>query len=903
MKDKKSVIVCSAAIVLMLLKLILYYSMLDVSTGFSAVVAITFVVLCSLFLAFKRKWIFGIVYTVLSILMVIDVNYFAFFNRSLSITQLGAADLLSGVTESIEELFMPSSLLLLVDAIAFIVLPIVMWRINAKKAKEETGADAQGETCADSGQTACASNSKLCAVLNAINGNCIKTRLIALGVTAAMLVGLVAVIPGENSTASSIFSQEYFSYHLRDFTGINTIDTQPNYDGIYEAGGTYEDELGGKDFGVAEGMNLIVIQVEAMQNFVIGREYEGQEITPFINSLLEEDTYYFDRYYQQTGSGNTSDAEFATNNSLFGTRLSYTYQIYQDNYWRGLPVLLKDDGYTTAAFHSYQGDYWNRENAYPNQGFDDFYSETAFDINEILGMGLSDEELFSQSMDIVAEEKEPFYNFFVTLSSHYPFSVPGKGDIKLNKEDEDTLFGKYLEAMNYYDYCLEQLFDRLKKEGLYDNTVVAFYGDHLGMNPKTEDVQKRMTEYLGWNYDYEDAMNIPLVIHVPGSGKHDTISTPGGHTDFLPTICYLMGYDELDTIYFGHNLINVKNNFVPLKSYLPEGSFVYGNKIFKMSKSGVLSDAEIINLDTHEKDTISNLNDLFAWSVQLQDSSEYYLENDILKQVYVENKSLKQIIKDENRSGYYSSIDYQKKIVDVANGFGKTAGLYCLENLESLYRSGERAFEVNLIWTSDRRSLVMHNVDELGRYFDNPSRITSFETLEKELAAGRANLDVTLITGAKLLDWMKKHDDTYMYIHIDTNQVIGKLPDGETEIPIKDFAESIYKNYPELFDRIIFIAKDEASLVEYRDSGLHNVIFMNDGYRTPETVIDMVTKYDIYGATMDIEYIQFLTDIWVFDDVAIYATATDRTKSLMKKVDGVDGVIVINTGITKSDKK
>ena len=66
-------------------------------------------------------------------------------------------------------------------------------------------------------------------------------------------------------------------------------------------------------------MNLIIIQIEAMQNFVVNRTYNGQVITPFINKLIKEDSFYFDSYYQQTGSGNTADAEFATNNSLYGT--------------------------------------------------------------------------------------------------------------------------------------------------------------------------------------------------------------------------------------------------------------------------------------------------------------------------------------------------------------------------------------------------------------------------------------------------------------------------------------------------------------------------------------------------------------------------------------------------------
>lgn len=977
-------------------KLIFYYSLMGVTTGFVPVVLITFLILAALFGIFKRKWIFGIIYTVISILMVIDVNYFSFFNRSLSVTQLGAADLLGGVTESIRELFMPASLLLLVDALLLIVVPIILnegaslpRRLRKRKREDyaetiqaaiqragnsyssseetvdsiiETGETGRTNTAqvsdigpdtpygraktvaevpyhddeemerdgygrADAVKTTAR---KLADILasgdietgKSGTGDGIETakeskkekqaipkmRLISLALAVVFIGAAVLIMPEGNSYAGSVLSQEYFSYHIRDIVGFNQIDMTPDYEGLFEAGGTYEKEINGDDFGVAEDMNLIVIQVEAMQNFVIGRKYNGQEITPFINSLLEEDTYYFDTYYQQTGSGNTSDAEFASNNSLYGTRLSYTYQLYQDNYWRGLPALLKEEGYTTAAYHAYDGDYWNRENIYPNLGFEKFYSKPDYNMNEIVGMGLSDEELFTQSMKYLSAQKEPFYSFFVTLSSHYPFYVGKAVDIKLDEKDQATLFGHYLEAMNYYDHCLEVFFDKLKEEGLYDDTVVVFYGDHLGMNPKTEDVQKRMTEFLGRNYDYEDAMNIPLVIHVPGSGEHETISTVGGQADLLPTLWYLLGHDELDTVYFGHNLFTVRNNFVPLKSYLPEGSFVYGDNIFKMSKSGLTSEAEIINLRTHEEGTIEDKDKLYARSVQLQNTSEYYLEKDVLKLIYEEGDTLKEIIEAEDQGGFYSNVEYQHKIVDAASGKGDTDGLYCIENLDALYKAGERAFALNLVWTSDMHVIAMHNADELGEYFTKPARIGDYEDLIQEQTYGHVTPGVTIITGSNLVKWMKKHKDTYFYLSLDSDQIVGDYEiadEGDKEeapsIPRKHFTRAMQANNPSEFARIIMVAEDKDTLVEYNTEQLHNVIFVDDGSYTEEEVIDMVGQFGIYGAAMDINRVQHLIDVWVFDDVAIYGVANERSKRLMESV-GVDGVFVFDNGTGRTER-
>jgi lipoteichoic acid synthase len=50
-----------------------------------------------------------------------------------------------------------------------------------------------------------------------------------------------------------------------------------------------------KLFGVAEGRNIITIQLESVQSFLIGATVNGTEITPVLNNLLKE-SYYFPIY-------------------------------------------------------------------------------------------------------------------------------------------------------------------------------------------------------------------------------------------------------------------------------------------------------------------------------------------------------------------------------------------------------------------------------------------------------------------------------------------------------------------------------------------------------------------------------------------------------------------------------
>ncbi len=179
---------------------------------------------------------------------------------------------------------------------------------------------------------------------------------------------------------------------------------------------TYLEE--GKYTGIGKGKNLIVIQVEALQNFVINLHYDGQEITPNLNRLIQEQgTLYFDKYFQLIGRGNTADAEFVSNNSLYPSMDEPTYSQYEGNTFYGLPWVLRDNGYTAWVFHGYEKEFWNRERAYPNQGFQRFISEEDFDLVETIGFGISDEEFYKQSINYLKELDSIDDNPFMHLSS------------------------------------------------------------------------------------------------------------------------------------------------------------------------------------------------------------------------------------------------------------------------------------------------------------------------------------------------------------------------------------------------------------------------------------------------------------------------------------------------------
>ena len=410
---------------------------------------------------------------------------------------------------------------------------------------------------------------------------------------------------------------ELFCYHTKDFyTTLSNATVDYTVDKTKYASPDYSDS---EYYGVAEGRNVFIIQVEALQNFVIGTSYEGQEIMPNLNAMIANDT--------------TSDAEFAVNNSLFAPESEAAYVKYENNDFYGLPFLLKNSGYTRAhAFHGYEGSFWNRRKAYVKQGFDDFTALEDFEQTDMFPMGLSDKEMFRQSLEKIKTYEEPFYSFMITVSSHYPYGIPLKDrDITVKESDNGTLFGCYVQAVNYTDRAIGEFIEGLKECGLYDNSIIVIYGDHYALSNTDSNNTTRFKDTFGRDYNIFDVFNVPLIIHIPGSGITETKTIAGGHMDVLPTLLCLLGIHNDKAVMFGQNLLEAESGFVCEQTHLAIGSFISDEVFFSKPHNNIKS-----NYDAYERGTMARLDpDLFTEQSdeaarKIEDCKVLLTENDIM---------------------------------------------------------------------------------------------------------------------------------------------------------------------------------------------------------------------------------------------------------------------------------
>jgi len=312
-------------------------------------------------------------------------------------------------------------------------------------------------------------------------------------------------------------------------------------------------------YGVAEDKNVIFINAESIQSFVINNEVNGDEITPFLNELVDnEDTYYFENFYEQTGQGNTSDSEFLVENSLYPLSRGAVSFTHGGNEYHALPEIIGEEaGYTSAVLHANNGSFWNRFQLYDSFGVDHFFDDQSYEVTQenSVGWGLKDKPFFEQSIEHLESLEEPFYAKLITLTNHFPFEMEEEDQYIEPYDSNSNTLNNYFPAVRYMDSAIEEFFGHLKESGLYEDSVIVIMGDHIGISANHN---RAMAQYLGKEeitpYDQVQLQRVPLFIHIPGHGEGEVKSEVTGQIDMKPTLLNLLGVDVENDIYFGNDV-------------------------------------------------------------------------------------------------------------------------------------------------------------------------------------------------------------------------------------------------------------------------------------------------------------------------------------------------------------
>lgn len=348
-----------------------------------------------------------------------------------------------------------------------------------------------------------------------------------------------------------------------------------------------ESDFNGEEL-VQRDSNIIVIQVESLDERIIGYSHNGTEITPFLNDLKEE-ALYFDNFYAQHVNG-SFDAEFSFLTSIYPINKNYGFKVNDLSRFESLVKLLKERGYTAIAFHGNDKTFFHRHKAFPELGFDRFYSREDFSMEtrrmevELSTFGINDYDFFLQSVDYIEQAEQPFFAFLITVTSHTPFDFyPQEQAIDAFQDIQDPLVRDYFNSISFVDSAIEIFIGKLEENGLLEDTLLLIYSDHQSSVEKPE--------YSSSGRGFEISVpnikapeNIPLFLLHPDI-ESGTNSTEGTQTDLSPTILDICGEKQRPSEFMGNSLFVQQDLPILFLHEVPE--ILYDGQLFAKFPMGI----------------------------------------------------------------------------------------------------------------------------------------------------------------------------------------------------------------------------------------------------------------------------------------------------------------------------
>jgi arylsulfatase A-like enzyme len=165
-------------------------------------------------------------------------------------------------------------------------------------------------------------------------------------------------------------------------------------------------------------------------------------------------------------------------------------------------------------------------------------------------------------LDKVKKERQAFFLFINYMDAHRPYNIPppfdtlypGKNDsinafpnnrmseeiMKLKRgitdEERSHLISQYDGGIAYMDFQIGELIKRLKKIGLYENSLIIITSDH------GEAFGERNLMEHGSSV-YQDQVYVPLIVKFPKAHEGHVVNEIVNSVDLMPTILDVLGYE------------------------------------------------------------------------------------------------------------------------------------------------------------------------------------------------------------------------------------------------------------------------------------------------------------------------------------------------------------------------
>jgi len=288
-----------------------------------------------------------------------------------------------------------------------------------------------------------------------------------------------------------------------------------------------------------ESPNIVLIMMESMSAAKMKRHGNKDNLTPFLDSLLEHG-YYFERTYT---------AGEHTFNGIFSTQFSFP-ALYRQHSMKnikkfdGISTVLKKLGYSTTFFLTHDSQFDNTEGFLRANDFDKVIGESFYPPEEVkTTLGVPDDYMFRFAIPKINEMHKtniPFFVSFMTASDHGPYYIP-----PYFKPKSSTI---KKQSVEYADWSIKQFMKEASKTEWFDNTIFVLIADHgSAMNVKYD---------ISLNYHHT-----PLIIYSPKLIEPKVFTNISGQIDVFPTIMGILNKKYINNT-LGIDLLKEKRPYI-----------------------------------------------------------------------------------------------------------------------------------------------------------------------------------------------------------------------------------------------------------------------------------------------------------------------------------------------------
>ena len=226
--------------------------------------------------------------------------------------------------------------------------------------------------------------------------------------------------------------------------------------------------------------NVVFIILESFLSVSSDYIVDGKRITPFLDSLKHTDGTYYNGFVRSNITcGESGDGQFIYMTGILPLRSKYVVGEAKDNNMPfALPKLLKKHmgiDYSEIIVPS-SLKVWQQENMNKVYGINHCYSHLQVKGNH--GEALTDETVFRLACETEKINNQPFFSMILSISTHQPYSEIMDPFFVLKDDSLPQGYRIYLNTCHNADTQIKKYIEHLKKEGIYQNTLIIIASDH-----------------------------------------------------------------------------------------------------------------------------------------------------------------------------------------------------------------------------------------------------------------------------------------------------------------------------------------------------------------------------------------------------------------------------------------